>query len=48
MWWSRDPSGLIHYYDDRESAWKPWNAEATQVSLLFIGLFAVGAAQAGV
>ncbi len=32
MWWSRDPSGLIHYYDDRESAWKPWNAEATQVS----------------
>jgi hypothetical protein len=32
MWWSRDPSGLIHYYDDRESAWKPWVAEATQVS----------------
>ena len=38
MWWSRDPSGLIHYYDDRESAWKPWNAEATQVSPRLNGL----------
>ena len=32
MWWSRDPSGLIYYYDDRESAWKPWNTGATKVS----------------
>jgi len=32
MWWSRDPSGLISFYDDRESAWKPWDPEATQVS----------------
>jgi hypothetical protein len=31
-WWIRDPSGLIQYYDDRESAWKPWDPEATQVS----------------
>jgi hypothetical protein len=32
MWWSRDSSGLISFYDDRESAWKPWNPEVTHVS----------------
>jgi hypothetical protein len=32
MWWSRDSSGLISFYDDRESAWKPWDPKATQVS----------------
>jgi len=32
MWWSRDSSGLVSFYDDRESAWKPWDPKATQVS----------------
>jgi len=32
MWWSRDPSGLIHYYDDRDKAWKPWDPQMTQLS----------------
>ena len=32
MWWSRDPSGLIQYYDDRENAWKPWDPQMTQLS----------------
>jgi hypothetical protein len=31
-WWSRDPSGLIQYYDDREKAWKPWDPQMTQLS----------------
>ena len=32
MWWSRNPSGLIHFYDDREKDWKQWDSEMTQVS----------------
>jgi hypothetical protein len=32
MWWSRDPSGLIHYYNDREQAWNLWDPQMTQIS----------------
>ena len=32
MWWSMDASGSINFYDDRESAWKPWDPEATRAS----------------
>jgi hypothetical protein len=32
MWWSRDSSGLVSFYDERESVWKPWDPEATEVS----------------
>ncbi|CAN5522440.1 hypothetical protein BH20ACT23_BH20ACT23_13500 [soil metagenome] len=31
-WWSRDPSGLIHYYDDQAGAWKPWDPATSQTS----------------
>jgi hypothetical protein len=32
MWWSRDSSGVVSFYDDRASAWKTWDPEATEVS----------------
>jgi len=32
MWWSMDASGSISFYDDRESAWKPWDPETTRAS----------------
>ena len=31
-WWSRDPSGLIHYYDDQAGAWKQWDPGTSQIS----------------
>jgi hypothetical protein len=32
VWWSRDPSGIIQYYDDGEHAWKMWDPQMARVS----------------
>jgi hypothetical protein len=30
-WWSRDPSsGVIHYYDEPEGAWKRWDSSSPE------------------
>lgn len=32
LWWSRDPSGLIHFYDQSAGAWTPWDPATSKAS----------------